>query len=171
MSGTAARRPPTAVTSGLAVGGPRLAVGGRTLPAQFVPSGYSLPMSAIPSLGMAFNFEDLRVWQDAIAYTDTAYEIALQLPDLERFNLAEQLRRAANSIALNIAEGSTSQTPKETLRFLGYAVRSAVECAACHRLIVRRGYSVDPTLLGTANGEVELLFARLQAFRSSIRRE
>ena len=117
---------------------------------------------------MAFNFEDLRVWQDAIAYNDTAYALALQLPDLERFNIAERIRRVASSIALNIAECSTSQTPKETRRFIGYAIRSTVECAACHRLILRRGYAVDSEVLGAANDQIELLFARLQAFRTSI---
>ncbi|MDX1675072.1 MAG: four helix bundle protein [Longimicrobiales bacterium] len=118
---------------------------------------------------MGFNFEAPRVWQDAMAYnTDTAYALALQLPDLERFNLAEQLRRAATSVALNIAEGSTGETPNETRRFIAYAIRSAVECAACHRLILRRGYPVDSTLLRTANDQIELLFARMQAFRKSI---
>lgn len=117
---------------------------------------------------MGFKFEELRVWQDAMGYTDTAYEMAIQLPDVERFNLAEQLRRAANSVALNIAEGSTSQSPKETRRFLGYAIRSAIECVACHRLIVRRRYAVEAGLMEVAEDQVERLFARLQAFRKSI---
>lgn len=117
---------------------------------------------------MGFKFEELRVWQEAIVYTDTAYAISLQLPGLERFNLADQLRRAANSIALNIAEGSTSQSSRETRRFLGYAIRSAVECVACHRLIVRRGYPVEAQLLKSAEEQIELLFARLQAFRRSL---
>lgn len=117
---------------------------------------------------MGFKFEGLGVWQDAIEYTDMAYEMALQLPDVERYNLAEQLRRAATSIALNIAEGSTTQTPKETRRFLGYAIRSTVECVACHRLIARRRYEINATLMESAENQVERLFARLQAFRQSI---
>jgi hypothetical protein len=56
---------------------------------------------------MSYKFEDLEVWPLALEYTDHVYQIAGQLPDHERFNLAERMKRAANSIALNIAEGST----------------------------------------------------------------
>lgn len=119
---------------------------------------------------MRFKFEDLRVWQDALDYGDTAYQLIAQLPDSERFNLAEQFRKAATSIALNIAEGSTSQSREENMRFLGYRIRSAVECVACHRWIVRRGYRVDSNELERAEEQIVVLFRRLQAFRHSLRK-
>jgi four helix bundle protein len=52
-------------------------------------------------------FEKLEVWQLAIEYTDLCYSLADQLPKREEYNLASQVRRAAVSVALNIAEGST----------------------------------------------------------------
>lgn len=118
---------------------------------------------------MAFKFEKLGVWQLAIAYTDAAYTIAEQLPPNERFGLRDQLTRAANSIALNVAEGSTGQSDEEQSRFLGYALRSLVETVACLHLIRRRGYLADPAPLRATYREAEELFAKLQAFRRTLR--
>jgi four helix bundle protein len=52
---------------------------------------------------MAYKFEDLEVWTRALDYSDQLYDIAEQLPKHERYNLADQMTRAANSIALNVA--------------------------------------------------------------------
>jgi len=48
--------------------------------------------------------------------------------------------RAATSIALNIAEGSTGQSDKEQIRFLSLALRSFLETVACIDLIEKRNY-------------------------------
>ena len=52
---------------------------------------------------MAYKFEDLEVWQEALDYADLIHDIAEQLPKHERYNLADQMTWVANSIALNIA--------------------------------------------------------------------
>ena len=62
---------------------------------------------------MAYKFEKLAVWQRALEYVDLVYAVAEALPRAEDFNLKSQITRAASSIALNIAEGSTSQTDAE----------------------------------------------------------
>jgi four helix bundle protein len=59
-----------------------------------------------------FKFENLRVWQLALEYADLMYRLAEGLPINEQYNLASQLIRAATSITLNIAEGSTGQTDR-----------------------------------------------------------
>jgi hypothetical protein len=59
---------------------------------------------------MPYKFEKLDVWQLALEYTDTIYQIGEQLPGSENLNPKSQITRAATSIALNIAEGSTSQS-------------------------------------------------------------
>ena len=51
---------------------------------------------------MAYKFEKLDVWQRALDYSDQIHEIADQLPKHERYNLRDQMTRAANSIALNL---------------------------------------------------------------------
>jgi four helix bundle protein len=59
---------------------------------------------------MPFKFEKLEVWRLSLDYIDIVYKISTHLPRSEEYNLKSQLIRAATSIALNIAEGSTAQT-------------------------------------------------------------
>ena len=113
---------------------------------------------------MAFKFEKLRVWQGALDYADTAYELASALPSFEKYNLNSQLRRAATSVALNIAEGSTGQTDAEQARFLGMALRSLIETVACLHLIRRRDYATADDL-NAAYKEAETLATQLQTMR------
>lgn len=117
---------------------------------------------------VAYKFEKLEVWQLALEYTDLIYAIVEQLPRSEDFNLKSQLARAATSVVLNIAEGSTSQSDAEQARFIGMAIRSVTETVACQHLINRRGYLKDTELLRHAYRFSEKLFAKLQAFRSSL---
>jgi four helix bundle protein len=50
-------------------------------------------------------FEDLECYQLALQVLREAYTVAKLLPPEEKFNLSDQMRRAATSVALNIAEG------------------------------------------------------------------
>jgi four helix bundle protein len=79
---------------------------------------------------MAYKFERLEVWQMAMEYVDMIYKNAETLPKNEEYNLKSQITRAATSIALNIAEGSTGQSDAEQHRCLGMALRSSVETVA-----------------------------------------
>jgi len=117
---------------------------------------------------MAHKFEDLEVWTRALDYSDQLYDIAEQLPKHERYNLADQITRAANSVALNVAEGSTGLSDAEQDRFLRIAIRSLLETVACLHLIKRREYLEDLNPLREAYRESETLFAKLQAFRASL---
>lgn len=117
---------------------------------------------------MAFKFEQLEVWQLALDYADLIYEIANQLPRSEEFNLRSQIIRAATSIALNIAEGSTGQSDAEQARFLGMAVRSLLETVACQHLIRRRSLIADEHLLDQAYRQAEVLAMKLQAMKKAI---
>ncbi len=117
---------------------------------------------------MGYKFEKLEVWQLSLDYVDLLYEIADNLPATEQYNLKSQITRAATSIALNIAEGSTGQSDAEQARFLGLAIRSLTETVACQHLIHRRQYLRDPELLRNAYRFSQKLFAKLQAFRNSL---
>jgi four helix bundle protein len=110
----------------------------------------------------------LEVWQRALDYDDQIHELAEQLRKHERYNLADQMTRAANSIALNIAEGPTGLSDAEQDRFLRIAVRSLLETVACLHLVKRRRYLDDVEVLRDAYRESETLFAKLQSFRSSL---
>ena len=62
---------------------------------------------------MHFKFEKLRVWEAALEFGGKINTLADNFPQKELFNLSSQIRRAADSIGLNIAEGSTSLTNPE----------------------------------------------------------
>ena len=107
------------------------------------------------------------VYQLALAYIDQVYDLVSNLPDSEKFNLSSQLVRAATSIALNIAEGSTGQSNKEQSRFLGLALRSYLETVACLDLIQRRKY-ILPTKLIDIRKTGRKLFYRITKFRKTL---
>lgn len=113
---------------------------------------------------MGFKFERLEIWQRSIEYIDTVYDVAQAFPKEERFNLVSQIRRAATSIALNIAEGSTGQTDAEQARFLGMALRSLLETVACLHLARRRGYIADDGFQ-KAYADAQRLAVKIQAMR------
>jgi four helix bundle protein len=117
---------------------------------------------------MPFKFEQLEVWRLALEYTDLVDQIAAQLPKAEEYNLKSQITRAATSVALNIAEGSTGQTDAEQARFLGLAIRSVLETVACQHIISRRKLIQDKTALRTAYQHAELLVAKLHSLRKSL---
>ncbi|HEY0041523.1 MAG TPA: four helix bundle protein, partial [Flavisolibacter sp.] len=73
-------------------------------------------------------FEDLVVWQKAHAFTLTVYKITDAFPRYEIYGLTSQFRRAAVSIAANIAEGYRKKGTKNKLNFLNIAHSSLEEC-------------------------------------------
>jgi len=58
----------------------------------------------------------------------------------EIYNRTSQIRRAADSIALNISEGSIGQSDAEFKRFIGYSVRSLAEVITCLYKALARSY-------------------------------
>lgn len=67
---------------------------------------------------MSFKFEKLRVWQISLEYGEKIYYTSLSFPEHEKNNLSSQIRRAVDSIALNISEGYVGQSNAEFRRFL-----------------------------------------------------
>ena len=92
---------------------------------------------------MAFKFEQLRVWQLAVDLSEKINGLTKTFPKEELFILTPQIKRAADSVSLNIAEGSTGQSNDEFKRFLGYAVRSGIEVVGCLHLAKRRNYITE----------------------------
>ena len=92
------------------------------------------------------DYHQLEIWNRAMDYAVSVYQFSAQLPIEERFNLASQLRRAAVSVPLNIAEGSGCSTNGEFARFVGYAYRSLKEVVTCVEL-TQRLHPVAPELV------------------------
>ena len=76
---------------------------------------------------MGQSFRDLVAWQKAIELTLAIYKVTAGFPDSERFGLTNQMRRAAVSVASNIAEGYGRSTRGEYVLFLGHARGSCSE--------------------------------------------
>jgi four helix bundle protein len=73
------------------------------------------------------SYKDLVVWQRAMDLTSLAYQVTAELPPDERFGLISQARRAAVSVAANIAEGHRRSSTKDYLRFLSFSAGSLAE--------------------------------------------
>ena len=80
---------------------------------------------------MPFKFEKLIVWQKSLELSVLIRDIVTKFPKEETNVLPSQIKRAADSVSLNIAEGSTGQSNPEFKRFLAIALRSSVEVVGC----------------------------------------
>lgn len=76
----------------------------------------------------ATTFEDLVVWQKAHRFVLSVYSLSRTFPKAETYGLSSQLRRAAVSIAANIAEGFRKRGKADKNRFFNIAQGSLEEC-------------------------------------------
>jgi four helix bundle protein len=116
---------------------------------------------------MSFKFEKLRVWKIAMELSDEIHTTALTFPDYEKFSLCNQIKKAADSVVLNIAEECTLQTDKEFKRFLVIANRSVNEVVACLYLSIRRKYIDKPRFNTLYDGYLNLV-RQIQSFIKSL---
>jgi four helix bundle protein len=96
---------------------------------------------------MEFKFEKLIIWQKAMDLGEAINILTDKFPPKEIYNLSSQIRRATDSIALNISEGSIGQTNPEFKKFMGYAIRSLAEVVTCLHKARRREYITKPEFL------------------------
>ncbi|MCI0707560.1 MAG: four helix bundle protein [Ignavibacteriae bacterium] len=76
----------------------------------------------------AKTFEDLIVWQKAHQFVLSVYKLTEAFPKQETYGLTSQLRRAAVSIAANIAEGFKKKGKPDKVRFMNVSQGSVEEC-------------------------------------------
>jgi four helix bundle protein len=76
---------------------------------------------------VARSYRELLVWQKARTLAATIYQATEHFPRPETYGLTSQIRRAAVSVASNIAEGQGRLTPGEFLHFLGQSRGSLLE--------------------------------------------
>ena len=117
---------------------------------------------------MPFKFEKLEIWKLAIDMADEVHLLTREFPKEEMFSLTSQMKRAADSISLNIAEGSTGQSDPEQAKFIGYAQRSLMEVVNCLYLAIKRKY-IDKATFDKFYTDLDKLAAKIQAFKNSIK--
>jgi four helix bundle protein len=76
---------------------------------------------------MAKNYKELVAWRKAMLLATDVYRLTCSFPREERFALTDQVRRAAVSVASNIAEGAGRGSRREFRHFLSIARGSLLE--------------------------------------------
>ncbi len=109
-------------------------------------------------------FEDLVAWQKAHGFVLQVYRVTDGFPKAEMFGLTSQLRRAAVSIAANIAEGFKKRGKADKARFLNTAQGSAEECR--YYLILCRDLNYADT--GPALAALEEVSRLLESYSSAV---
>jgi four helix bundle protein len=86
-----------------------------------------------------FTYRDLVVWQRAMALVETVYQVTAAFPKAELFGLTGQARRAAISIAANLAEGHTRHTTRSFAFHVSVARGSLAVLETCLEVAERIG--------------------------------
>jgi four helix bundle protein len=121
---------------------------------------------------MAFHHEKLKVYQRALEFAAWSQGLVESLT--KKTSTRDQLERAGDSVALNIAEGNGKFSQKDRARFFQIAHGSALECAACLDLLAaRRCCAPDAIIEGKAILEeiVKILFVLLDRLGCRIAEE
>ena len=109
---------------------------------------------------------NLRVWQDGMSLVKRIYALTQSFPKEEAYGLTLQLRRAAISIPLNIAEGAARSSRKEFIQYLVVARGSLSELETQVLIAKELGYFAPEDL---PTDLVEQLYAGLNGLINSIR--
>jgi four helix bundle protein len=116
------------------------------------------------ALKPAKTFEDLIVWQKAHEFVLAVYVFTKAFPKSEMYGLTSQLRRAAVSIAANIAEGFKKSGKSDKARFFNISQGSIEECRYYMILARDLGYGQKLDL----NSLLEEVSKLLTSYRSAI---
>ncbi|NLW84098.1 MAG: four helix bundle protein [Phycisphaerae bacterium] len=113
---------------------------------------------------ITFQFEELIVYQKALDVIDYVYDQTKSFPKEELYGLISQFRRAAVSISLNLAEG-TSRSKTDYRRFLDIAQGSVFECVALLEICKRRKFIYEEQ-----HSHLRLSFSELSKMISGLKR-
>ena len=97
-------------------------------------------------------------------------QVAKDLPESERYLLRDQMSRAADSICLNIAEGSNKLSDIEFSKYLNTSETSLEEVVCCLDLVLDDCY-ITETEFEAYLREAEGLGAQLIAFGKKVRKQ
>ena len=95
---------------------------------------------SVPRPAVKLSYRDLVAWKRAVELVTHVYGLTKSFPDDERYGLTAQLRRAAVSVASNIAEGQGRFSRGEFKQFLGHARGSLLEIETQMTIATNLGY-------------------------------
>lgn len=119
---------------------------------------------------MARNYKNLEIWNLSYELVLEIYDILKKFPDNESNNIISQMRRAATSIPLNIAEGCTRYSKKSFLQFLNYAYGSGRELEVLLLLSKDLNY-ININEYNEINNKLDLLNKKVFVFINKVESE
>jgi four helix bundle protein len=111
-----------------------------------------------------FRFREFKVYKSALIFYQNILKIIAGIPDLY---IKDQIRRAALSIILNIAEGSAVKSDKEFARYLEKSLGSVNEVVACLDVMMSIRY-INKSLYNTMINQSENIAKQLGGFKKHL---
>ena len=100
------------------------------------------------------SYKELEVWKQSVDLTTELYKLTSRFPDTERYGLTSQIRRAAVSVAANVAEGWGRWSTREYIQFLTVARGSLMELET-HLIIACNLHFLNADELATVSKPVQ----------------
>jgi four helix bundle protein len=117
-----------------------------------------------------FRYRRWPVYKAATSFRWRMRKVARDLPETERYLLRDQMSRAADSICLNIAEGSNKLSDIEFSKYLNTSETSLEEVVCCLDLVLDDGHITETEFEGYLR-EAEDLGSQLIAFGKKVRKQ
>jgi four helix bundle protein len=113
-------------------------------------------------------FKDLEIWKQSRVFCKEIYVMTAQFPEIEKFGLTNQLRRASVSIPSNIAEGASRKSNKDFSRFLEIALGSCYEIETQLLISNDLGFLNDVELKQSVS-KLESIVRMMSKFKSTLK--
>jgi len=113
-------------------------------------------------------FTDLLVWQKAHQFVLNVYQYTHNFPKEEMYALTSQFKRAAISVAANIAEGFRKKSAKDKMRFYNISQGSLEECRYYLILANDLSYGENQLLLEQLEEISKMLNALIRSIDSKL---
>ena len=117
-----------------------------------------------------FRFKNWPVYKDSRDLRNKVKGVLKKFPKEERFELTSQMRRALNSILLNIAEGSDQGTDRHKAQYMGTALGSANEVMASLDIALDDGY-INPTEYQELKEDTGRVAKQLMGFKRKLKKD
>ncbi len=116
------------------------------------------------------SYKDLHVWQEAMMLAELCYRLTRKFPKDELFGLTSQIRRAASSVAANIAEGHGRENTGSFIQFLRISQGSLKELET-HLMLSSRVELAAKSEIEALTGKCESLGKMLRALIRSLQQK
>ena len=113
--------------------------------------------------------KDLNVWKLSIDLAVDIHKITKTFPKDEMFAMVSQMRRAATSVSMNIAEGYGRGSDRDTIRFLYISLGSIAELDTQIILSQRFGY-IDPETAEELEFQAKTISKMINSLITSVKR-